>query len=75
VTIFASLDNGATWPHKKLVWPWSGHSYSDVNVLPDGRLAALICTANGTAGCTVNGTGCTAGSVTCPRPPGAVQQP
>ena len=63
LTVFASIDNGKTWPYKKLVWPYECHSYSDVNVLPDGRVAALISTANGTAGCTVNGTGCTAGSV------------
>ena len=64
LTVFASTDNGKTYPHKKLMWPWMCHSYSDVNVLPDGGIGALICTANGTAGCTVNGTGCMAGSVT-----------
>ena len=48
-TVFASTDNGKTYPHKKLMWPWMCHSYSDVNVLPDGRIGALICTANGTA--------------------------
>jgi hypothetical protein len=35
-----------------------------VNILPNGHIAALISTANGTAGCTVNGTDCTAGSIT-----------
>ena len=48
VTIFASTDNGYSWPHKILVWPWNGHSYSDVVVLPDGRPAALISTSNST---------------------------
>ena len=48
VTIFASTYNGYSWPHKILVWPWNGHSYSDVVVLPDGRPAALISTSNST---------------------------
>ena len=47
LTIFAR-HNGRTWPHKKLVWPYGCHSYSDGGVLPDERVAALICTANGT---------------------------
>eukprot|EP01051_Picozoa_sp_SAG22_P021873 SAG22_NODE_5006_length_1110_cov_1.273986_2_plen_252_part_01 len=64
LTVVASVDNDKTWPYTKLVWPYECHSYSDVNVLPDGRVAALTCIANGTAGYTVNGTGCTAGSVT-----------
>ena len=56
LTIFASTNGGRSWPFKKLVWPYSCHSYSDVSVLPDGRIGALICTSNGTVG--------TAGSVT-----------
>ena len=50
LTIFASTNGGRSWPFKKLVWQYSCHSYSDVGVLPDGRIGALICTSNGTAG-------------------------
>ncbi len=40
-TLFASYDDGKTWPYKKEIYQ-GGYGYSDVLVLPDGRVAVLF---------------------------------
>ncbi len=41
MTLRGSYDDGKTWPWKQLVY-MDGSGYSDVNVLPDGRLILLF---------------------------------
>ncbi len=40
-TLRGSYDDGKTWPYKRLYYE-GGSGYSDVNVLPDGRLIVLF---------------------------------
>jgi sialidase-1 len=40
-TIFASYDDGKTWPWKQEYYQ-GGSGYSDVGVLPDGRVIVLF---------------------------------
>jgi len=40
-TLFASYDDGQTWPYKKTIYE-GGYGYSDIAVLPDGRVAVLF---------------------------------
>jgi len=41
MTLRGSYDDGNTWPWKQLVYR-DGSGYSDINVLPDGRLILLF---------------------------------
>jgi sialidase-1 len=36
-----SYDDGKTWPDARVIYPWSS-AYSDIAVLPDGRIAVLF---------------------------------
>ena len=40
-TLFASYDDGKTWPHSKVIYE-GGSGYSDVNVLPNGKIIYLF---------------------------------
>jgi sialidase-1 len=39
-TVYASTDNGATWPHRKTIYK-SGFAYSSMTVLPTGEIGVL----------------------------------
>ena len=40
-TLFASYDNGKTWPWKKLIYE-GPYGYSDIAVLPNGKIACIF---------------------------------
>ena len=40
-TLFASYDEGKTWPWKKVIYE-GGYGYSDIAKLPDGRIACVF---------------------------------
>ncbi len=40
-TLFASYDDGKTWPYRKSIYE-GGSGYSDVNVLPNGKIIYLF---------------------------------
>ena len=40
-TLFASYDNGKTWPWKKLIYG-GPYGYSDIAVLPNGKIACIF---------------------------------
>ena len=40
-TLFASYDDGKTWPYRQVIYE-GGYGYSDIALLPNGKVACIF---------------------------------